>query len=88
MKSRTYNTKNYVIRNSAGMFLEESSVSSSNTSWTYLYNRALVFDDKTIADKSAAMINETFRNENRIDPQGNPMAVRVCTMKTTVVIEG
>ena len=88
MKTRTYKATNYVIRNSAGMFLEESSTSSSNTSWTYLYNRALVFDDKTIADKSAAMINEVRRNENRIGPQCNSMSVRVCTMKTTVTIEG
>ena len=88
MNTYTYHSNNYVIRNSENMFLEDNSVSTNHTSWTYLYRRALVFDDKAIANKSAAMINEVYRKENRIDPQGNPMTVRVCTIKTTVRIEG
>ena len=88
MNIYTYHATNYVIRNSADMFLENDSVSTNYAAWTNLYRRALVFDDKAIANKSAAMINEVYRKENRIDPQGNPMTVRVCTMKTTVRIEG
>ena len=88
MNTYTYHSNNYVIRNSEDMFLEDSAVSANHTSWTYLHRRALVFDEKTTAERAAAKINEIYRNENRVDPQGNPMTVRVCTMKTTVVIEG
>lgn len=88
MNTYTYHTTNYVIRNSADMFLEDNSVSTNHTSWTYLHNRALIFDEKATAEKAASKINEVYRNENRIDPQGNPMTVRVCTMKATVIIEG
>lgn len=88
MNTYTHQTDNYVIRNSADMFLEDGNVSISEVSWTTLYNRALKFAYKVTADKIAAKINEVYRNENRIDPQGNPMTVRVCKMKTTVTIEG
>lgn len=88
MNTYTYHTNNYVIRNSEDMFLEDNSVSTNHTSWTYLHNSARVFDEKTTAERAAAKINEVYRNEGRIDPQGNPMTVRVCVMKTTVVIEG
>lgn len=88
MNTYTYHTNNYVIRNSEDMFLEDNSVSTNHTSWTYLHRRALVFDEKNIADRTVAKINYIYRNENRVDLQGNPMTVRVCTMKTTVVVEG
>ena len=88
MNTYTYKTTNYVIRNSEDMFLEDGSVSINHTSWTYLHHRALVFDEKNTADRAAAKINDVYRNEGRVDPQGNPMTVRVCTMKTTVVVEG
>lgn len=88
MNTYTYHTTNYVIRNSEDMFLEDGSVSTSHTSLTYFHRRALVFDEKTTADRAATKINDIYRNENRVDPQGNPMTVRVCTMKTTVVVEG
>lgn len=88
MNTYTYHSTNYVIRNSADMFLEDNSVSINHTSWTYLHNRALVFDEKDTANKAAAKINEVYRNENRIDPQGNPMTVRVCEMKTNITVKG
>jgi len=88
MNTYTYHTDNYVIRNSEDMFLEDGSVSINYTSWTYLHRRALVFDEKNTADRAAAKINNVYRNEGRVDPQGNPMTVRVCTMKTTVIVEG
>lgn len=86
--SYTYKTTNYVLRNSADMFLVDDSVSIYNTSWTYLHNRVITFDEKADAEKAAAKINKVYRDENRVDPQGNPMTVRVCTMKITVIVKG
>lgn len=83
----TYHTTNYVIRNSADMFLENGSVSTHDVSWTTLYNRAFKFAYNVTAANIAKKINEICRNENRIDPQGNPMTVRVCEMETTITIK-
>lgn len=88
MNTYTYHSTNYVIRNSADMFLEDNSFSIYQTSWTIFHSRARVFDEKDTADKAAAKINEMYRNENRIDPQGNPMTVRVCEMKTNITVKG
>ena len=88
MNTYTYHTDAYVIRNSEDMFLEYNSISMNHTSWTYLHNRAITFDEKADAEKAAAKINKVYRDENRVDPQGNPMTVRVCTMKITVTVEG